>query len=145
MTSLVPSVRTILAVAALVGGTGLALPSDAEAARTRLQCRSALSGQDASMTARYEVDGNRRKFTVEVEARPGGSFRRGDVLEVEVKNRTVGSMTLRRAVNDLVGDLNFDTTAGPRDQADPFPSGFPAVAAGTVVEAGPFRCALQRR
>lgn len=132
-------------VAALaVAGIGLPSPADA-AARTRLECRDQLSGQDASATARFEQQGARKKFSLEVEASPRGTFQVGDVLRVKVDDIRVGRITLARGAVDLVGDLNFDTTAGRGDDARPFPSQFPAVGAGTVVEAGPFRCALQRR
>jgi hypothetical protein len=123
---------------------GLAAPADA-ATRSRLDCHAQLAGQDVSATARFERIGQRRKFTVEVEAAVRSSFRPGDILIIEVDNVRVGRIRLvRRAVN-LVGDLNVDTTATAGDQARPFPPQFPAVSAGTVVEAGPMRCALQRR
>lgn len=140
-----PSLSTFgfFTAAALVMSFGLTSPADA--ARTRLECRDQLTGQDASATARFERDGARRKFSVEVEAARGGTFRVGDVLRVRVDDVRVGRITLARGAVDLVGDLNFDTTAGPGDDADPFPSQFPAVGAGTVIEAGAFRCALQRR
>lgn len=123
---------------------GLAGPVDA-ATRSRLECRAQLAGQDVSSTARFERIGQRRKFTVEVEASPRSSFRAGDILLVEVANVQVGRIRLVRRAADLVGDLNFDTAATAGDQARPFPPQFPAVSAGTVVEAGPMRCALQRR
>jgi hypothetical protein len=121
--------------------------SDANAAgRERFQCRDQRTGQDASATARFEQAGSRKKFSVEVEAARRGSFQAGDILRVEVDNVRIGRIKLVRTLRDFVGDLNFDTTAGPGDKADPFPPKFPKnVEAGTVVEAGPFRCALQRR
>jgi hypothetical protein len=136
------------AVAAMILVTGVASPADA--AGVRFQCSDQLARQDVSVTAKFERDGARRKFSVEVEAARNSSFRAGDVLRVRVDDangipRLVGQIRLVRGPRDLVGDLNFDTV--PQADARPFPANFPrSVGAGTEVQVGAqLACALQRR
>lgn len=134
----------VVAVAAL----GLALPAHAKG--VRFECRDQLARQDVSAKAKFERDGARRKFTVEVEAALRSSFRAGDILKVRVEDakgtlRVVGQIRLVRGVRDLVGKLDLDTVREPGSR--PFPASFPAVVgAGTEVQVGAqLACALQRR
>lgn len=134
--------------AVLLSATGAAMP--ASAAGVRLECRDQLARQDVSTKARFERNGTRRKFTVEVEAAVGSSFRAGDILKVRIDDpagvaRVVGQIKLVRGPRDLVGDLNFDTAR--QADAKPFPGGFPStVGAGTEVQVGAqLACALQAR
>ena len=86
------------------------------------------------MTARFETRQARKKFTVEMEAAPNGSFRAGQRINFVVAGRLVGTDRLDRvAGGDLVGELNLDTQAGPGDDEDPFPANFPPVGNGTRV------------
>jgi hypothetical protein len=121
---------TLLLVAATSAvGAG---PANA-ASGLRLECNAEGPG-DISMQARYEERRARKKFTTEFEAVPGGAFRAGDRMTVVVDAIQVGAIRLKQVVGgDLVGDLNLDTTAGPGDQARPFPRNFPAVQRGTRV------------
>ena len=117
----------VTATSAIGGG-----PANA-ASGLRLECNAEGPG-DISMQARYEVRRARKKFTTEFEAAPGGAFQGGDRMTVAVDAVPVGSVRLKPvAGGDLVGDLNLDTTAGPGDQAKPFPRNFPAVERGTRV------------
>lgn len=131
--------RNSLLIAAFVGAVvnvGLAT-ADSAAASDRLIRRCSAEGSgDISMAARYEKrDGGRKKFTVEMEAAPGGAFRSGQRIEFIVAGVKVGSDRLETvAGGDLVGEINFDTKAGPGDDEDPFPRNFPAVSNGTKVK-----------
>lgn len=138
-----------LSAAALLIGA-LAISTPAAAAGARFQCTDQLARQDVSATAKFEQNGARRKFSVEVEAALKSSFRAGDILKVRVDDangvpRLVGQIRLARVQNELVGDLNFDTVR--QANARPFPANFPrAVGAGTEVQVGAqLACALQRR
>jgi len=99
----------------------------------RLECDVDGAG-DISMHARYEARRSRKKFSAEFEAAPGEGFKAGDRMTVAVDSVNVGGVRLKQVVGgDLVGDLNLDTTAGPGDQAKPFPNNFPQVQRGTRV------------
>jgi hypothetical protein len=117
----------VTATSAIVGG-----PANA-ASGLRLEC-NADGPADIAMQARYEERRARKKFTTEFEAAPGGAFKAGDRMIVVVDTIQVGAIRLKQVVGgDVVGDLNLDTTAGPGDQAKPFPRNFPAVQRGTRV------------
>jgi len=99
----------------------------------RLECDVDGAG-DISMHARYEARRSRKKFSAEFEAAPGQGFKAGDRMTVAVASINVGGVRLKEVLGgDLVGDLNLDTTAGPGDQAKPFPSNFPKVERETRV------------
>ena len=123
-----------LATLCLVTATSAIGSSPADAASgLRLECNADGAG-DISMQARYEVRRARKKFTTEFEAAPGGAFKGGERMTVAVDAIQVGAVRIKPVVGgDLVGDLNLDTTAGPGDQAKPFPSNFPSVQRGTRV------------
>jgi hypothetical protein len=131
--------------AVAMAATAVGTSDPAAAAGTRFECRDQLAREDASMTAKFERIGARRKFSVEFEAARGGSFRAGDVLRVRVDGVLVGRLRLVRGPRDIVGDLNFDTR--PQANARPFPPNFPRnVGAGTEVTLGVrLGCELQRR
>ena len=138
-------VKVLMITVVAVGLGSTATAALAGDNRTRLECRDELALEDASARARYEKEKGRVKFSVEVEAAPGGSFRAGDILQVRVSGELVGTVRLSRA-GDLVGELNFDTTAGPDDMDSPFPANFPPVGRGTIVTFGArFGCDLQSR
>ena len=114
--------------------------------RTRLECTSDLAREDASAKARYEEKRGQAKFSVEVEARPGGSFQAGDVLKVLVDGEMIGNLILEQGATDVVGDINFDTDLEAGDTELPFPANFPTVGSGSIVEVGAqFACDLQLR
>ena len=116
--------------------------------RVRLECDARGAG-DISIDARYESRGGRDKFSAEFEARPGGLYAAGDVIDVSVDGVSVGPMMLLQVPGgDVVGELDFDTTAGPGDADLPFPDNFPSVGDGTEVELSQFgetvlACTLQ--
>lgn len=109
---------------------------------TRLECKAFGPG-DTKMDARYEEKDGREKLSVSFEAAPGGLFMAGNALDVEVNNTFVGSMILDQpgGIGDVVGDLNFDTTAQPNDIDLPFPS--IVVGNGDVVMVGELGCGLE--
>jgi len=113
--------------------------------RTRLECRSDAATEDASIRVRYEQRDDRQKFSFELEAAPGGSYVAGDILHVFVDNELVDSMTLVD-LGDIVGEIEFDSTAQADDSDQPFPANFPTVGSGSIVEAGAqLACDLQAR
>lgn len=105
---------------------------------TRVECDNDSVAGDANMAARSESRGDREKFDTSFEAFPGGPYVAGDVLSVVVNETDdVGTITLGTGcdvVGDVCGELNYDSTADPDDEDDPFPAGFPAVGAGTLVQ-----------
>lgn len=125
----------LTALVVLAGGTSFA-PVDAEAKGTdRLFRRCAATGAgDISMSARWEERGTRKKFSVEFEAAPRGTFKAGQVLTFVVAGKPVGTDALVTVVGgDLQAEINFDTQARAGDDEVPFPAGFPTVGRGTVV------------
>ena len=130
--------RLLVAAGMLLSGTFMGLAFDTAGASERLIRRCSASGVgDVSMTARYEVRRARKKFTVELEARPGGALSNGQTVVFRVAGKNVGSDKLQPIVGgDLIGELNLDTQAGPGDDEDPFPANFPPVSAGTRVAIG---------
>lgn len=133
-------------LAAAIGIAMLAGSSIANAGGDRFECRSSAAGEDASMDARFEDDGDRMKFSTSFEAAPDGSFATGDMLGVSVGGQLVAVMQLAGAApGDVTGDVDFDTTAQADDADAPFPVNFPAIGAGTDVMIGTFGCTLQAR
>ena len=127
---LVAGALTIFAVTA-----GLAAFDAADAADRLIRRCSAEGPGDISMAAKYERrDGGRKKFSIEMEAAPGGVFAAGQKVVFFVSGKRVGNDKLQTVVGgDLVGELNLDTEAGPGDDEDPFPANFPPVSKGTKV------------
>ena len=126
-----------LTLVILCGATAFAGGQD----RIRLRC-DAQGVQDISMDAKFESRNGRAKFDASFEARPGGAYSAGQVLDVKVGGISIGQMTLV-SIGDIVGDLNFDTTAQADDDDLLLPGGFPAVDVATSVMVGPLGCALQ--
>ncbi|RXF73546.1 hypothetical protein [Hansschlegelia zhihuaiae] len=123
--------RHVLAALAALTAVAAATPSQA-ADRVRREC-DASGVADISMSARWEKRGDRRKFSTEFEAAPGGAFSEGDRIVIRVEGVNVGGVRLETVLGgDLVGDLNLDTR--PQEDAKPFPSDFPAVGRGARVE-----------
>jgi len=113
--------------------------------RTRMECDGSASTEDASISAKYEQRGNREKFSVQLEALPGGSFSPGDIVQIKVNGQTVGTAELVD-LGDIVGELDFDSTAQTDDTDLPFPANFPGISAGAMVQAGTqLGCDLQSR
>jgi hypothetical protein len=131
-------------LAAILTLTVLTVGTSVSAGDLRLRCEADSLAEDASMDGKFETDGTRDKFSASFEAAPGGSFVAGDKLDVAVQMSVVGQITLEALpdTGELVGDLNFDTTAGDADADSPFPAGFPAVGAGTRVDVGALACVL---
>jgi hypothetical protein len=133
MTELTCVPRTFAALSLLLAASTLGRAAASAQARLQLECEAEGPG-DISMDADFQRRPGRRKFSTEFEAAPGGEFQVGDRMVVVVDGVRVGSVRLVRVRGgDLVGDLNFDTTAGPGDDAKPFPPDFPAVERGTRV------------
>ena len=125
----------LLGAMALVGGIAAPVGFDAAEAQERriLECEAEGPG-DISMHTEFEDRGTREKFSIEMEAAPGGAFREGQRVAFFVAGERVGTDQLRRVVGgDLVAELDFDTTAGPGDDDEPFPPNFPNVERGTSV------------
>jgi len=123
--------------------TGLA--KDSNDNRVRMECDGDSSNEDASISAKYERKGSREKFSVDLEAQPGGSFFAGDIVQINVDGQTVGTIELFD-LGDIVGELNFDSTAQADDADLPFPANFPGISAGAMVQAGTqLGCDLQSR
>lgn len=134
------------ALAAAMGAVLLASGTTAFAGGDRFECRAPVPGEDASMSARFEDDDDRMKFSASFEAAPGGSFAAGDMLGVTVDGELVAVMELAgAAIGDVTGDVDFDTTAQIDDADSPFPVNFPATGAGIDVMVGTFGCTLQAR
>jgi hypothetical protein len=132
---------------ALVMGMAMAAASStAFAGGDRLECDAESANEDASMDGKFESKGDREKFGASYEEAGGGSHMAGDVLQVRVDGAHVGDITLEgQPGGDIGGDLNFDTTAGPRDADQPFPANWPGAGAGTIVDVGTLGCSLQVR
>jgi hypothetical protein len=129
--------RTLAVAGAVAFGAAFApaLFDGAEASDRVIRRCSAQGAGDISMTAKFEDRGRREKFSIEMEAAPGGAFRAGQRIVFFVAGVNVGRDALERVVGgDLVGELNLDTNAGPNDpDEDPFPANFPPVGVGTKV------------
>jgi len=131
-------------VYAMALAVALGVPNVASAGsddRVRLRC-DAEGVQDISMDAKFESRNGRIKFDASFEAQPGVGYSAGQTLDVKVGGVSVGRMTLF-SIGDIVGDLNFDTTAQANDDDLLLPSGFPSVGEATSVMVGPLGCALQ--
>ena len=85
--------RPALAATALLAATLSLAPAASAADRIRYQC-AATGATDISMSARYEIQGARRKFSTEFEARPGLGYVAGARLGVQVNGVKVGTMVL---------------------------------------------------
>lgn len=109
--------------------------------RLRLECRAFGPG-DTKVDARYGKRGTRERLRTGFEAAPGGLFEAGNVLDVTVNGLSVGSMILDQpgGIGDIVGDLDFDSTANADDEDLPFPA--IAIGDGDVVMVGELGCAL---
>jgi len=141
-------------LAAAMGIALLAGSATAFAGGDRYECRGFVAGKDANMDARFEVDGDRKKFSVSFEAAPDSGFGVGDTFDVEVRGKMVATMefdaerdALGNVIGDIIGEVNFDTTAQADDADGPFPVNFPTdTGAKTKVEVvGTAYCALQVR
>lgn len=126
----------MIGAVALLGisiGSTTSVPASA-ADRVILKC-TALGAGDISMTAKHEVRGVRKKFSVEMEAAPTSGFSAGQRITFVVAGVTVAADRLETVVGgDLVGEVNFDTQARAGDDEVPFPRNFPAVGRGTQVQ-----------
>ena len=132
---------------ALLAGSATAL---AGGDRDRSECRESLVGEDASMRARFEDDGDRMKFSASFEAAPGlPSFPAGNTLDVKVNGYLVDRMMLvGTGLDDVTGDVDFDTTAQEDDDDVQFPGNFPdnpTVVQFRNLDIDAFGCTLQER
>jgi hypothetical protein len=104
--------------------------------RARLTARP--EAGDVSGKADYsEEESGRREFSVEIEG-----FTPGDVFRIAVAGVVVGTVEINAFG---VGELDFDDTAQPDDEDEPFPPNFPALSGGELVRVGPLRGRLQPR
>lgn len=124
--------HVIIALTALAVVSASIVPA-AASDRIRRKCTASGDG-DISMSAKYEKKGDRKKFSTEFEAAPGGAYAAGDKIVIAIEGAKVGAVTLDTVVGgDVVGDLNYDTEADSPDEL-PFPKNFPTVGKGTSVE-----------
>ncbi|MFC3695004.1 hypothetical protein [Chenggangzhangella methanolivorans] len=125
--------HVVAALAALAVVSATIVPAAAANDRVRRKCDASGDG-DISMSAKWEKRDNRKKFSTEFEAAPGGRFAEGDRISIAIDGANVGSVTLDTVVGgDVVGDLNYDTKADSPDEL-PFPSDFPKLGKGAKVE-----------
>lgn len=123
-----------LALATLAAMPLMAAPAEAKGGDRLIRRCTATGAGDISMSARYELRGTRKKFSVEFEAAPRGAFTVGQRLGFTVAGKPVGSDALVTVIGgDLMAELAYDTNARPGDDEVPFPAGFPAVGRGTQV------------
>jgi len=134
------SIMAASVAALMLCAPGVYAKSNTNGAQVRLQC-SADGVGDVSIAARYEARRGRTKFDASFEAPANAGFIAGQQLAVFVGGVNVGPMTLSSDPfnGDIVGDLEFDSRA---DENNPFPSNFPAVAAGVSVTVSNLGCAL---
>jgi len=126
---------TVLGLAAFISAT----PGNAKSSVTRLRC-DAVGASDSSVSAKYDQRVNRRltrtKFEVEFEATTTGGFVAGTPVVFTVDTVAVGTVPLAAlGPTNLEAELRLDSQAHGRGHKKTFPSGFPVVQAGSLVEA----------
>jgi hypothetical protein len=132
---MIPGIAAAVIALAAVGMS--ATPSDAKKDSGRFRCDARGAGQ-IKLHARYETRArpgrDRQKFTAEFEAKTGGAYTAGQQVSFSVDSVPVGSMPLKLVIKgELAAELELDTNdAGVKK---PIPPNFPAVSAGTLVEA----------
>lgn len=114
-------------------------PSDAKKNSNRLRCDARGAGHIA-LHARYEERARpkraRKKFNAEFEALAGGAFVAGQHITFLVDSVVVGNAALAAVVGgEVAGELELDTNANAHNGKTPFPSNFPAIGSGSVIEA----------
>ena len=122
-------------VAALGVVMALSSAGPADAANDKIRFRCKAETETVQMQSRYEerTEKARKEFRAQFEG-SGEGLVAGAQLDVVVDEVTVGKITLVEEVPGQVeGQLRFDTRGRSR-RAQPFPSGFPVVAEGTLVE-----------
>lgn len=131
--------RTTVLAAALAVAIPLGLAGEAHARGDETRLRASLSGGagDVSGHADFRDRGGVRKFSAEIEG-----FTPGDLYDVTVAGVVVGTVTIDAfGVGELELDDNFEP--GSDDPATIFPTNFPVVAAGVLVEVGPLSGSFQ--
>ena len=126
----------ISAVAAIAAATVLlsATPSEAKSDKIRFRCKA--ETETTQMDARFEerTKKSRKKFRAQFEG-SGDGLVSGAQLSVVVDAVTVGSMTLVQEVpGEVEGQLRFDSKGRFGKKALPFPSNFPLISEGALVE-----------
>lgn len=127
----------VFAAAAAILLSSVAAPSEAVAGggdRLIRRCTAAGTG-DTSMSARYEVRSDRRRFDIEFEARASRTYAAGRRVSFLVAGVTVGRDRLATVVGgDVVGEVNLDSRGREAgDDRKPFPTNFPVIGKGTKV------------
>jgi hypothetical protein len=128
----------LLSAAIVTLGAFTSTPSQAKRADdVEFRCKARGAGK-IKLQARYQERvrprATRAKFNAEFEALPGGAFTAGQQISILVDSVAVGSVQLTLAPSgEFSGELEFDSKPGPGHTV--FPSSFPEVADGSVVEA----------
>ena len=128
---------SVIAAAAAMGAGILlsATPSEAKPERTRFRCQA--ETETVQLNSRYESRTHRGQTRSRFRAQFEGSGEElvaGAQLTVLVDSVSVGTITLAEEVPGVAeGQLRFDTRARGR-RVLPFPSDFPVLEAGSLVE-----------
>jgi hypothetical protein len=130
----------------------MAASTSALAGGQRFECDGTGDG-DVSVSARFEIDGDRRKFDASYEATPPDGKSAGSFVIVALGDKFLGKFELAAnddpeegRVDDIIGDLSYDTQfevgddpATNFDNALRFPKdedGLPLLGAQVVTIAG---------
>jgi hypothetical protein len=124
-------------VLAVVGLSASSIASDAKDSSSRYRCDARGAGQ-IRLHVRYENRArpgrDRQIFNAEFEVVPNRGFTAGQQIVFSVDSVVVGSKPLKLvAATELSAELELDTNNVGIKQ--PIPPNFPAVTAGTLVEA----------
>lgn len=129
---------SVFAAAAVLGGSILlagVTPSEAKSDKVRFRCHA--ETETVSLNSRFEDRTNQKKARKSFRAQFEGSgedLAAGVQLSVLVDSVSVGTITLVEDVPGVFeGQLRFDSKGRGR-KVQPFPAGFPAVEAGSLVE-----------
>jgi hypothetical protein len=129
------STAVAVAIVALGAVSMSATPSDAKngGGSDRFRCDAKGAGETgfhAKYEERLKKSTLRKKFGVEFEANQGGAFVAGQSVVFSVDSVAVGTVPLKLvAKGELEAELELDS------QKKAFPSGFPVVQTGSLVEA----------
>jgi hypothetical protein len=133
------SALTAAAALGLAAVSISATSSDATSGSRRFLCHAYGAG-DTDFSAQYEEriekKGTRAKFRAEFETSTTDGFIAGQPVVFSVDAVVVGTLPLGSVgPGDLEAELRLDTNAQGRGHKKPFPPTFPAIQAGSVLQA----------
>ena len=133
------SALTAAAALGLAAVSISATSSDATSGSRRFLCHAYGAG-DTDFSAQYEEriekKGTRAKFRAEFETSTTDGFITGQPVVFSVDAVVVGTLPLGSVgPGDLEAELRLDTNAQGRGHKKPFPPTFPAIQAGSVLQA----------